>query len=282
MREFDYSFIENKEYCHQFDARLSHIRESQNKMHRYIKNDNKHGSDLKKKAFYESIKCSNNIEGIYPNSDGNYIPLINGEVEPKNFDEMQIVGLSNAQKFMYENEDLLFFNEKSVLTLHNEILRDSGVNYSGIYKPRDNYIGSYNEDGSITVIFRTMPAFETPEAMNRLYSAFQIAWDNPNIDKLLLIPCVILDFLCIHPFLDGNGRMSRLLTNLLLSKIDIDIQKYISLDRIIYSSQASYYKALNECSASWQEGESQYEPFINEFLTELDECYKELFNELSL
>ena len=156
------------------------------------------------------------------------------------------------------------------------LLRSAKPAQAGHYKKDDNVIMEVKKDGSRSIRFKPISAKDTPEAMNQLILAYIDARDNLNINPLLLIPCVILDFLCIHPFADGNGRMSRLLTLLLLYKNGFDAGKYISFEEQINNNKGLYYEALRRSSVGWEEGKNDYGFFIENFLITLFSCYKEL------
>ncbi len=145
----------------------------------------------------------------------------------------------------------------------------AGYEYGGQYKTDDNVILEIDADGNRCVRFRPTSASETPKAMEQLELAYLDARSDANINQLLLIPCVILDFLCIHPFRDGNGRMSRLLSLLLLYKNDFDAGKYVSFEEQINNYKTYYYEALRQSSAGWETNENSYFPFIENFLSTL-------------
>ena len=140
----------------------------------------------------------------------------------------------------------------------------------------DNLIMSIDAQGRRSVRFRPVSAEDTEDAMEQLIFAYMDARDNPNINQLLLIPCVILDFLCIHPFADGNGRVSRLFSLLLMYKNGYDVGKYISFEEQINLTKEQYYDALHESAQKWQENQNSYVPFMENFLMTLYLCYKEL------
>ena len=152
----------------------------------------------------------------------------------------------------------------------------TGYEYGGKYKTTDNYILEEDSQGNRRIRFRPTPAAETQAAMDQLELAYMEARNDANINQLLLIPCVILDFLCIHPFRDGNGRMSRLLSLLLLYKNGYDAGKYVSFEEQINSYKAYYYDALQQSSTGWATNENDYVPFMENFLSMLYMCYKEL------
>ena len=151
-----------------------------------------------------------------------------------------------------------------------------GDEHSGKYKDEDNVILEIDSDGNRKVRFRPTSAADTSKAMEQMVLAYMDAKNDSNINMLLLIPCVILDFLCIHPFKDGNGRMSRLLSLLLLYKSGFDVGKYISFEEQINKNKGYYYESLKESSTNWEKNENTYIPYIENFLTTLYMCYKEL------
>ena len=148
--------------------------------------------------------------------------------------------------------------------------------FSGQYKKEDNVILEIDHQGQRRVRFRPTPAAETSATMEQLELAYFDAKDDPRTNQLLLIPCVILDFLSIHPFRDGNGRMSRLLSQLLLYKNGFDVGQYISFEEQINNNKATYYEALKQSSQGWAENTNTYEPFIKSFISTLYLCYQEL------
>lgn len=167
-------------------------------------------------------------------------------------------------------------NEKTILSLHQTLMQYSGDETGGTYKTEDNVILEIDNEENRKVRFRSIPASETPKTMEQLILAYLDVRDDSSINKLLLIPCIILDFLCIHPFKDGNGRMSRLLSLLLLYKSGFDVVKYISFEEQINLNKNYYYDALKNSSTNWEKNENTYIPYIENFLTTLYMCYKEL------
>ena len=168
------------------------------------------------------------------------------------------------------------FRENEILRLHEIMMSAVGYEFGGQYKTDDNVILEIDADGNRRIRFKPTPASETPKAMEQLELAYLEARGNANINQLLLIPCVILDFLCIHPFRDGNGRMSRLLSLLLLYKNGYDAGKYVSFEEQINNYKAYYYEALRRSSTGWDTTENSYFPFMENFLSTLYMCYKEL------
>ena len=232
-------------------------------------------TELEAVAKVQSVKSSNAIEGIIT-SDQRITEIVNRSSAPLNHDEAEIAGYRDALNAVHTNYKLLQFNERDILALYETMTSIAGYELSGQYKKTDNVIIEVSPDGTRNVRFRPTPAMETKAAMEQLELAYMQASSNAHINQLLLIPCVILDFLCIHPFQDGNGRMSRLLSLLLLYKNDFDAGKYISFEEQINNSKSYYYEALRQSSIGWDKNENDYFPFVQNFLSTLYLCYKEL------
>jgi Fic family protein len=189
---------------------------------------------------------------------------------------MEIVGYRNALDEIHTSFADLSINEQTILHLHQVMTEVAAYEGAGQYKTDDNIIAEIDEYGRRRVRFSPVPAAETKDAMEQLILAYIDAIDNPSISKLLLIPCVILDFLCVHPFADGNGRVSRLLTLLFMYKSGFNIGKYVSFEEQINQSKDFYYGALQDSSKGWHTNENSYTEFMKNFLSTLYKCYKEL------
>ena len=226
-------------------------------------------------AKVQSVKSSNAIEGIVT-TDERINEIVNGGSAPLNHSEQEIAGYRDALAEVHAEYGSMDFRQADILRLHAIMMNIAGYPYAGRYKEVDSDIVEEDQDGRRRVRFHPASAAETPDEMEQLELAYQGARDNPNINQLLLIPCVILDFLCIHPFRDGNGRISRLLSLLLLYKNGFDAGKYISFEEQINNRKGNYYDALKQSSFGWHENQNDYSAFILEFLTTLYACYKEL------
>lgn len=226
-------------------------------------------------AKVQSVKSSNEIEGIVT-TDQRISEIVNGSSAPLNHNEQEIAGYRDALAAVHTGYAGMDFRQADILRLHAIMMNIAGYSYAGKYKEVDNDIIEEDQYGRRRVRFHPTSAANTPDEMEQLVLAYQEARDNPNVNQLLLIPCVILDFLCIHPFRDGNGRMSRLLSILLLYRNGFDAGKYISFEEQINIRKGNYYDALKQSSAGWHENQSDYSAFIMEFLTTLYMCYKEL------
>lgn len=226
-------------------------------------------------ARVQSVKSSNAIEGIVT-SDERIAAIVNRSSAPLNHDEAEIAGYRDALNEIHLHYGEIPFSVNSILRLHAIMLAYAGADFAGKFKTEDNVILEIDAHGSRRVRFRPTAAADTPVAMEQLVLAYLDARGNANINQLLLIPCVILDFLCIHPFRDGNGRMSRLLSLLLLYKAGIDVGKYISFEEQINSAKLFYYDALKQASQGWDDNHNDYFVFVQNFLGTLYMCYKEL------
>lgn len=281
MKKFDYSFLDNG----LLPANLINITGTIYllKAGAKIRQDEyeKIFTELEKIAIVQSVKSSNAIEGIIT-SDERIKEIVNQNSKPLNHNEKEIAGYRDVLNEIHLHYEDIEFNEDTILKLHEIMMSYTGVEDAGKYKVNQNYVIEEDTQGNRKVRFKPLEPKETPIAMEQLVLAYNDACNNININQLLLIPCVILDFLCIHPFRNGNGRMSRLLTLLLLYKSGFNVGKYISFEEQINNSKGNYYEALRLSSINWIENEQSYVPFIENFLLTLYMCYKELDKRFSV
>jgi Fic family protein len=226
-------------------------------------------------AKVRSIKSSNAIEGIFTSSD-RIKAIICRKSSPINRIEAEIAGYRDALQEVHLNHTRLDFQKNDILSLHKMMMSFTGYKFGGQYKTEDNMIVEVDDNGKRKVRFHPVPASEAEYAMEQLELAYTKAKNDPDINKLLLIPCVILDFLCIYPFREGNGRMSRLLSLLLLYNNGYDAGKYISFEEQINNYKSSFDEALRRSSIGWDTNENTYFIFISDFLSLLHTCYLEL------
>lgn len=275
MRKFDYSFLDNG----LLPANLINLTGViySLKTGAEIRKDEygKIFTELEKIAKVQSVKSSNAIEGIVT-SDKRIKEIVNQSSKPLNHNESEIAGYRDALNQIHLNFEDIDFNENTILRLHEIMMSYSGYEYAGKYKIDDNLIIEEDKEGNRKIRYKPVPAKETQKAMEQLVLAYMDASNNSNINQLLLIPCVILDFLCIHPFKNGNGRISRLLSLLLLYKNGFDAGKYVSFEEQINNNKGYYYETLRKSSIGWDTNENTYVPFIQSFLSTLYMCYKEL------
>ena len=281
MHRFDYSFLDNgllPTGILNLTSTISALKALANE--RRDKNLHVY-TQLESIARVQSVKNSNAIEGIIT-TDARIKEIVDGSSAPLNHNEMEIAGYRDALDEIHQHHREMYVNEDTILLMHKTMLGFAGYQYGGQYKREDNMILEVHAEGKRKVRFRPIAAKETKEAMEQLVLAYLEARANPNINQLLLIPCVVLDFLCIHPFDDGNGRVSRLLSLLLLYKNEYDICKYVSFEEQINHSKEYYYQSLYESSQKWHENENSYVPFMENFLLTLYKCYKELDQRFSV
>ena len=275
MRIFDYSFLKSIRVPTQFLSLTNAIFYL-----KAVEDEKKEDypdifTSLQKIAIVQSVKGSNAIEGIVT-TDKRIEEIVNQNSNPLNHTEKEISGYKDALSLVHTNYSGLSFNVETIKYLHRVMLEHTELAHRGVFKKEDNVITERFSDGSTRIRFLPVKASETEKAMEELIYAYMDARDDSEIDQLLLIPCVILDFLCIHPFQDGNGRMSRLLSLLLMYKNGFDVSKYISFEEQINLSKENYYEALRQSSIDWHENKNDYIPFMENFLFTLYLCYKEL------
>lgn len=237
--------------------------------------------DLIEVAKIQSTESSNKIEGIYT-SDERLKKIVLDKTMPKSRNEQEIAGYRDVLNSIHENSEHIPVRSTFILQLHRDLYKFGSSEQGGMFKSVDNIIEEQDTEGNRQVRFNPVTAWETPESVDRLCEAYHYAVNYAEADPLLLIPMFILDFLCIHPFKDGNGRMSRLLTILLLYKSDYIVGRYISIERLIEKTKDSYYAALQESSDKWHEGENDYEPFVIYLLDVIAAAYREFFDRTRL
>ena len=252
---------------------ISKIYEYKGKQELYVANFSDVLDKMIEVAKIQSTKSSNAIEGISTN-DTRLEELMNKKSEPRNRNEEEIYGYREVLDIIHENYENIEFTKNNILTLHNRLYSYSEENHKGKFKTMDNSIVETNALGEKKVRFQPVSAFETENYIEKMISAYNEAL-RLKIPPLLLIPTVIHDFLCIHPFADGNGRMSRLLTLLLLYKNGFFVGKYISLEMIIEETKDIYYEELQASSENWHSGTNDELPFIKYMLSVIYKAYSE-------
>jgi len=229
---------------------------------------------LELRALVMSVADSNAIEGIYTD-ESRLAGIISGKTIPRGHDEQEIAGYRAALRLIHQEHENIDITVESILEIYGVLMGQNPNAYLG-FKTRDNAVIERDREGRIAKIHEKVPASEVDDNMRQLVWAFREARDDSEINNLLLIPCFIDDFLMIHPFADGNGRMSRLLTTLLLYQEGYEVCRYVSMESKINSSKADYYRALEDSQAGWSNNDNDYMPFVSYFLTQLFLCYREL------
>lgn len=227
---------------------------------------------LRELAIVESTESSNRIEGVTV-EPGRLRPLVLGRARPRDRSEEEIVGYRNALNWIHTEPEAIYITPQTILRLH--AIAQAGAGDAGQWKARDNEIIEVLRDGRRIVRFRPVPAGETPGAIEQLCLGYRHATDQDLLPPLLAVGDFVLDFLCIHPFRDGNGRVSRLLTSLLLYHHGFGVGRYVSLERLIEDSKETYYEALKGSSEAWHEGRHDLVPWWSYFLGILRSAYRE-------
>ena len=236
---------------------------------------------LLKVAKIQSTSSSNKIEGIYT-TDKRINEIVNQKLEPKNRNEEEIAGYRDVLTLIHENYNFIDINQNTILQLHRDLYKYTGYSYGGKFKNSQNFIEEENEKGEKKIRFTPLSPVETPIAIEELCKNYNELVNNESCDLLVLIPIFILDFVSIHPFNDGNGRMSRLLTLLLLYKANYMVGKYISIEKIIEETKDSYYDALEKSSLNWHNNENDYSYFVEYYLGIILNAYKEFDSRINI
>lgn len=231
-------------------------------------------------AKIQSTEASNKIEGIYT-SDERLKKIVCDKTMPKTRNEKEIAGYRDVLNTIHQNYDYIPVKPSIFLQLHRDLYKFAG-NAGGSFKSSDNVIAQEDEQGNKFVRFQPVPAWETPVYIDAICNAFQDACKDSQCDPLILIPMFILDFLCIHPFNDGNGRMSRLLTLLLLYRAGYIVGMYISIEKLIEQTKETYYETLQESSYNWHEEENDDAPFVRYMLGVIVAAYRDFSSRVQL
>ena len=274
MRTYNYSKKWQQLLTPEIVNMLSQIHEFKGEQKLYIEAQSDTLTQLVEIAKIQSTEASNSIEGIYT-SDERLKKLLANKTTPRSRDEQEIAGYRDVLASIHEDYDYILVRPSYILQLHRNLYKFSGKSIGGNYKNADNVIAEEDADGNRFVRFQPLPAWETPEAIEYICAAYDDAIHHSDADPLLLIPMFILDFLCIHPFNDGNGRMSRLLTLLLLYRSGYIVGKYISIEKAIENTKDTYYEALQSSSQGWHEEKNDYAHFVRYMLGVILSAYRD-------
>ena len=254
-------------------ALLTQIHEYKGEQNLFIEANSDTLTQLVEIAKIQSTEASNKIEGIYT-SDERLKKIVLDKTTPQTRNEQEIAGYRDVLTTIHESYEYIPLRPNMILQLHRDLYKFSGMSIGGSYKTADNVIAETDADGNRFVRFQPVTAWETAEAVGLACKAYDEAVQG-GADPLLLIPMFILDFLCIHPFNDGNGRMSRLLTLLLLYRSGYIVGKYISIEKVIEQSKETYYETLQQSSVDWHENENDYAPFVRYLLGTIVAAYRD-------
>ena len=281
MRAFDFKTEYNKLLTPEVVAYLTQIHEYKGQQNLFIEAKADALSELLEVAKIQSTEASNRIEGIIT-TDDRLKKIVRDKTMPKTRSEKEIAGYRDVLATIHESHDYIPPRPSVILQLHRDLYKYSGKSIGGSFKNSDNVIAEELPDGQQIVRFKPVPSWETLEAITALCDTFQTAAQDAEFDPLLLIPIFVLDFLCIHPFNDGNGRMSRLLTLLLLYRSGYIVGKYISIEKLISDTKETYYEALQASSYNWHEGTNDYAPFVTYMLGVLAAAYQDFESRIEL
>ena len=273
MRQFEYKESWKKLLTPNIVSLLTSIHEYKGEQNLFIESNSDKLTELLEIAKIQSTEASNKIEGIIT-TDERLKKLVMDKTMPKSRNEKEIAGYRDVLNTIHENYEYIPVNANYFLQLHGDLYKYNSLGFGGKFKSSDNIIAEVDSFGNQRIRFKPIEAWATPEAIANMCNAYNDAI-NDNIDPLILMPMCILDFLCIHPFNDGNGRMSRLLTLLLLYKSGYIVGKYISIEKLIEQSKETYYEVLQASSYGWHENENDYEPFVEYYLGVVVAAYKE-------
>lgn len=281
MRDFNFKAEYKKLLTPEVVAYLTQIHEYKGQQNLFIETKADELSDLLEVAKIQSTEASNCIEGIVTTNE-RLKKIVREKTIPRNRSEKEIAGYRDVLATIHESHDFIPPKPSIILQLHRDLYKYSGKSIGGSFKNSDNVIAEELPDGQQIVRFEPVPAWETPETIAALCNAFEAAMQDAELDPLLLIPIFILDFLCIHPFNDGNGRMSRLLTLLLLYRSGYIVGKYISIEKLISDTKETYYEALRASSYNWHEETNDYAPFVTYMLGVLVAAYRDFESRIEL
>ena len=281
MRTFNYSKINEQKWDSELLGLIAAIYKEAGKQEMYLKQRPEELEKLVEIAKVQSTESSNAIEGIVT-TNTRIRQIVEDKTTPKNRDEQEIAGYRDVLNIIHESFDAIPITPKYILQLHKILYSHMNNPAAGITKSVQNYISATYPDGSTRTLFTPPDPFETPTALESICNEFNRVIGNNELEPLIAIPIFIHDFLCIHPFNDGNGRMSRLLTTLLLYRSGFYVGKYISLEAKIAKNKDLYYDALGEAQHGWHEGNTDAVPFIKYLLGTILAAYKDFEDRFEL
>ena len=281
MRTFDYSAIKEKKWDSEILGLVAAIYKHAGKQELYLKQKPHELEKLVEIAKIQSTEASNAIEGIVT-TDTRIKQLVEEKTAPRNRNEQEIAGYRDVLNIVHESFDAIPITKNYILQLHKILYSHMNNPLAGQTKNVQNYISAAYPDGRTEILFTPLAPYETPEALEKICAEYNRVIGNFEIEPLIVIPIFIHDFLCIHPFNDGNGRMSRLLTTLLLYQSGFYVGKYISLEAKIAKNKDLYYDALGQSQDGWHRGTDDPVPFIKYLLGTILAAYKDFEDRFSI
>lgn len=281
MRAFNYSKIKEQKWDSEILGYIAAIYKEAGKQELYLKQRPEELERLVEIAKVQSTEASNAIEGIVTTST-RIKQLVEEKTTPRNRDEQEIAGYRDVLNLIHENFDVIPITQNYILQLHKVLYSHMNNPVAGRTKNVQNYISATYPDGHSEVLFTPLAPYETPAALDRICEEYNRVIGNFEVEPLIAIPVFIHDFLCIHPFNDGNGRMSRLLTTLMLYQNGFYVGKYISLEAKIAKDKDLYYSALAQAQTRWYEGTEDVVPFIKYILGTILSAYRDFEERFAL
>ena len=281
MRPFNYSKIKNQKWDSGTLGLVAAIYKEAGKQEMYLKQRPEELEKLVEIAKIQSTEASNAIEGIVTTST-RIKQLVKEKTTPKNRDEQEIAGYRDVLNIIHESFDAIPLSQNYILQLHKILYSHMNNPMAGRIKSVQNYISAAYSDNHTEILFTPLAPFETSEALDKICEEYNRVIGNMEVEPLIAIPVFIHDFLCIHPFNDGNGRMSRLLTTLLLYRNGFYVGKYISLEAKIAKNKDLYYDALGRAQIGWHEGKEDVVPFIKYLLGTVPAAYRDFADRFAL
>lgn len=281
MRHFDYGKLAERLWDIETLTCIAKIHECKGRQELYVRQKPEELERLVEIARIQSTESSNKIEGIVTTAT-RMKQLFAEKTTPRNRDEGEIMGYRNVLNTIHEHHDDIPVKPNYILQLHRDMMQYAGVSYGGHFKNVQNYINETRPDGTQVTRFTPLAPYETEAAVTAICESYQRTIAQEKVDPLLLIPVFICDFLCIHPFNDGNGRMSRLLTLLLLYRNGYEVGKYISIEKQIENTKDTYYEVLQQIDQGWYEETNDPTPFIRYMLKVILASYMEFEERVGL
>ena len=281
MRTFNYSLIKDNKWDSELLGLIAAIYKEAGKQEMYLKQKPQELEKLVEIAKIQSTEASNAIEGIVT-TNTRIRQLMEEKTTPRNRDEKEIAGYRDVLGIIHESFDAIPITQNYILQLHKILFSHLGNPAAGKTKTVQNYISASFPDGHTETLFIPLEPYETPDALDRICDEYNRVIGNAELEPLIAIPVFIHDFLCIHPFNDGNGRMSRLLTTLLLYRSGFYVGKYISLEAKIAKHKDLYYDALSASQNGWHEGSNDPVPFIKYLLGTILAAYRDFEDRFAL
>ena len=281
MRDFNYSKIKDKKWDSEILRYIAVIYKEAGKQEMYLKQRPEELEKLVEIAKIQSTEASNAIEGIVT-TNTRIRQLVEEKTTPRNRDEQEIAGYRDVLNVIHESFDAIPLTQNYILQLHKILYSHMSNPAAGKTKTMQNYISAAYSDGHTEILFTPLDPFETPKALDKICEEYNRVIGNAEVEPLIAIPIFIHDFLCIHPFTDGNGRMSRILTTLLLYRSGFYVGKYISLEAKIANHKDLYYEALHDSSEGWHKGNDDPIPFIKYLLGTIIAAYRDFEDRFTL